>query len=163
LKWVLPLYRLLYGSVALLFAVAGMAVVVFAVGRLMQSISAGQPTETIDAIGFLAVALVALEISQTVVEEEVIRQAHVSAPTRVRRYLSRFLVVVIIALSVETLVGVMRMQESPADLPHAASVGFAVAALLVGWGAFIWFNRAAEELEPEAMREAKSEDRKLKK
>ena len=69
----------------------------------------------------------------------------------------------VVALSVETLVGVMQtMHESPANLPHAASVGFAAAALLLGWGAFIWFNRAAEELEPEAMAEAKREDRKLK-
>jgi hypothetical protein len=27
---------------------------------------------------------------------------------------------------------------------------------------FIWFNRAAEDLEPEAMEEAKREDQKLK-
>jgi hypothetical protein len=38
----------------------------------------------------------------------------------------------------------------------------AVGVLLAGWGAFIWLNRAAEEIEPEAMQEAKREDRKLK-
>jgi len=33
--------------------------------------------------------------------------------------------------------------------------------MLAGWGVFIHLNRSAEELEPEAMEEAKSEDRKL--
>jgi hypothetical protein len=33
----------------------------------------------------------------------------------------------------------------------------------VAWGAFIWFNRAAEQLEPEAMQDAKREDRKVEK
>jgi hypothetical protein len=32
---------------------------------------------------------------------------------------------------------------------------------LAAWGVFIRLNRAAEVLEPEAMREAKDEDRKV--
>jgi hypothetical protein len=36
------------------------------------------------------------------------------------------------------------------------------AALLAGWGVFIGLNRYAEELEAEAMKEAKREDGKLK-
>ena len=48
-------------------------------------------------IGLLTVALMALEMAQTVIEEEVLRRVHVSAPTRVRRYISRFLVVVVVA------------------------------------------------------------------
>jgi hypothetical protein len=38
----------------------------------------------------------------------------------------------------------------------------AVGFMLAGWGIFIKLNRAAEELEPEAMQEAKREDKKLK-
>jgi len=162
MKWLVA-FRVCYAFIALFFAVAGAALVAFAVGHLWGSIAAWQPAGTIEAMGLLAVALVSLEISQTITEEEVIRQAHVSAPTRVRRYLSRFLVVVVVALGVETLVGVTKtLQEDIAGLPSAVTVGFAAAALLVAWGAFIWLNRAAEELEPEAMAEAKREDRKLK-
>jgi hypothetical protein len=46
-------------------------------------------------------------------------------------------------------------------LPHAASVLAAAGLLLAGWGLFIQFNRTAEDLEPEAMEEAKREDEKL--
>jgi drug/metabolite transporter (DMT)-like permease len=163
MKWLIPSFRILYGAVAFLFGVAGVGLMVFAVKEIARSFTASQPAGAIEGLALLAVALVALEIAQTVTEEEVIRKAHVSAPTRVRRYLSRFLVVVVVALGVETVVGVMQtMHESPANLPNAASIGFAAAALLAGWGAFIWFNRSAEELEPEAMEEAKREDRKLK-
>jgi hypothetical protein len=80
----------------------------------------------------------------------------------VRRYLSRFLVVVVVALCIETLVGVMRfLHESPQHLPMAASIGFAAAAVLASWGAFVWLNRAAEDVEPDAMEEAKREDEKV--
>ena len=47
-------------------------------------------------------------------------------------------------------------------LLHAAVMVLAVGVLLAGWGLFIRLNRAAEELEPEAMQEAKREDHKLK-
>jgi hypothetical protein len=54
------------------------------------------------------------------------------------------------------------MHENPAQLIYAASILSAVGLILAGWGIFVRFNRAAEELEPEAMEEAKREDRKLK-
>ncbi len=116
----------------------------------------------IEAVGLLAVAVVALQIGQTILEEEVVRSVHVSAPTRVRRFLSRFLVVVVVALSIGGLVAVFQaLHQDPERLPEAASVLVAVGAMLAGWGMFIKLNRAAEELEPEAMAEAKHEDAKL--
>jgi len=114
-------------------------------------------------MGLVAVAVVALQIAQTITEEEVIREAHVSAPTRVRRFLSRFLVVIVVAIAIEGLVATFKaMHENPEHLTHAATVFLSVGVLLAGWGAFIKLNRAAEELEPEAMAQAKSEDKKLK-
>ena len=92
-----------------------------------------------------------------------LRKVQVSAPTRVRRFLSRFVVVVVVALSIECLVTVFELaHDDPARLPHAASIGLAAGVLLAAWGIFIKLNKSAEELEPEAMAEAKGEDRKVK-
>jgi hypothetical protein len=118
--------------------------------------------QAIEAVGLLAISVVSLQIAQTITEEEVIRDAHISAPTRVRRYLSRFLVVVVVALSVEGLVAAFKfLHEDPEMLPSAAAILVAAGSLLAAWGVFVKFNRAAEELEPEAMAEAKKEDVKL--
>jgi len=92
------------------------------------------------------------------------REAHMSAPTRVRRFLSRFMVVLVVSLSIETVVLSFRLsQDQPENLPYAASIGVTAALLLAAWGVFIWFNRSAEQLEPEAMQDAKREDRKIEK
>lgn len=124
------------------------------------------PNQRLDAIlesiALLTVAVASLELGQTILEEEVQREAHMAAPTRVRRFLSRFLVVLVVSLSIETLVLVFRLsRETPEQLPYAAAVGVAAGALLAGWGLFIWLNRTAEELEPEAMEQAKEEDEKV--
>jgi hypothetical protein len=116
----------------------------------------------IESLGLIAVAVVALQIARTIAEEEVIRQAHVSAPTRVRRFLSRFMVVIVVALAIEGLVATFKaLHEDMSLLPHAASILIGVGVVLSGWGVFIRLNRYAEELEPEAMDKAKDEDRKL--
>jgi hypothetical protein len=106
----------------------------------------------------------ALELGQTILEEEVQRDSHMSAPTRVRRFLSRFLMVIVVALSLETVVLVFRVsQDAPEQLPYVACIGLTAAALLAAWGVFVKLNRSAEELEPEAMQAAKREDRKVEK
>ena len=88
------------------------------------------------------------------------RAVHVGSPTRLRRFLSRFLIVVVVSLGVECLVGVFQfMHTKPEFLPHVASVGVAAAILLASWGLFVRMNVEAEKLEPEAMREAKAEDK----
>jgi hypothetical protein len=167
MKIVIRLLAVLHGAVALSFAAAGVLLIGAAAHHLWSAVGMGfgdtkASLSVIEAIGLLAIALVALEITQTVVEEEIIREANISAPTRVRRYISRFLAVVVVALSVEALVATFAAQhEDPSALAHAASIGFAAAALLAGWGVFIWLNRAAEDIEPDAMRKAKGEDSKV--
>ena len=132
-------------------------------GAVRSAFDPSRSQTIIEAVGLLAAAVVALQIAQTIAEEEVVRGAHISGPTRVRRFLSRFLVVIVIALALEGLVATFRaLHENPSQLPYAAALVGAVGVLLVGWGVFIRTNRYAEELEPEAMKEAKREDRKLR-
>ncbi len=116
----------------------------------------------LESIGLLTIAVAALELGQTVLEEEVLRKAGMSAPTRVRRFLSRFLIVVVVSLSIECLVAVFQlMHKEPALLPQAAMIGLAAAGLLIAWGFFLRQNIHVEELEPEAMAVVKSEDHKM--
>jgi hypothetical protein len=167
MKLLRHVFALLHGLMAVLFAVAALLLIATAIqvawSGLVDGFGRDAAQEIIDAVGLLAAAVVALQISQTVVEEEVQREVHVSGPTRVRRFLSRFFVVVTVALAIEALVATFRaVHEDPAQLVYVGML-LAGTALLVGaWGAFVFFNRSAEELEPEAMRDVKREDERLK-
>ena len=150
-------------SAAALIVLAGIqiwtGIHLFAESTLAQRLNA-----VLEGIALLTVAVAALELAQTILEEEVLRESHMSAPTRVRRFLSRFMVVLVVSLSIETVVLVFRFsQEHPEYLPYVACVGITAALLLAAWGLFIRLNRSAEELEPEAMAQAKREDRKVEK
>lgn len=167
MKLLLRLFRYTHGLMAFLFAGAAFMLIIIAtrIGGVafIGGLDRGAAQDIIEAVGLLAAAVVALQIAETIFEEEVIRDTNISAPTRVRRFLSRFFVVVVVALAIEGLVATFKaIHEDPTQLPYAASILVAVGILLAAWGVFVHLNRSAEELEPEAMAEAKREDEKLK-
>jgi len=167
MKTVLRLISTIHGLMAILFACAALALIVIAARvawvALLSELDRSAAQGVIEAVGLLAAAVVALQIAQTITEEEVIRDVHISAPTRVRRFLSRFMVVVVVALAIEGLVATFKaIHEDMTQLAYAAGLLFSVGIVLTGWGLFVRLNRYAEELEPEAMQAAKREDRKLK-
>ena len=166
MKIALRLISTIHGLMAVLFACAALILIVVAARvawmALLSGLDRSAAQGVIEAVGLLAAAVVALQIAQTITEEEVIRDAHISAPTRVRRFLSRFLVVVVVALAIEGLVATFKaIHEDMTELAYAASLLVSVGVVLAGWGVFVRLNRFAEELEPEAMAAAKREDRKL--
>ena len=167
MKALLRVFAIIHGLMAVLFSCAALMLVVIAAKVGLVAFVGGLDRDAaqriIEAVGLLAAAVVALQIAQTIAEEEVMRDAHISGPTRVRRFLSRFLVVVVVALTIEGLVATFRAaHEDPAQMLYAAGIVFAAGVLLAGWGVFVRMNRYAEELEPEAMAEAKREDKKMK-
>jgi hypothetical protein len=166
MKAFLRAFSIIHGLMAILFACAALMLIIIAakVGWLAFAggLDRSAAQQIIEAVGLLAAAVVALQIAQTIAEEEVVRGAHISGPTRIRRFLSRFLVVIVVALTIEGLVATFKAaQEDPAHLLYAAGMVLSAGVLLAGWGVFIRMNRYAEELEPEAMAEAKREDKKL--
>ncbi|HUR89363.1 MAG TPA: hypothetical protein VMZ74_09785 [Ramlibacter sp.] len=166
MKALLALFQWIHKLTAVLFALSSLVLIAIA-GRigaqaLFQGFDEEAALQVIEAIGLLAAAVVALQISETIIEEEVIRDAHVSAPTRVRRFLSRFYVVVIVSLAIEGLVATFNaIHQDMSHLVDAAALISSTALLLAAWGVFIYWNTAAEKLEPEAMEQAKAEDEKV--
>ena len=158
-----------YVGIIFLFICCALSLIVFAALELWHGVNPWVAIElrvrfnsVLESIGLLTIAVVALELGQTILEEEVQREVQVSAPTRVRRFLSRFMVVVVVALSIESLVAVFELaHDDTSRLPQAASIAVAAGVLLAAWGFFIKMNRSAEELEPEAMEKAKREDAKV--
>ena len=169
MKLLLMLFPAGHMVISVMFIVSAFALLVFGGIELFHAVtpwgnrSAGARIDgLLNCIALLTIAVAALELGQTIVEEEIQRASHMSSPSRVRRFLSRFLVVLVVALSIETLVAVFRFsRDNPSNLPYAAAIGLTAAGLLAAWGIFIRLNLGAEELEPEALAAAKREDRKV--
>jgi len=168
-KTIRRLFAVGFTIITFLFACCALALIVLATWELWRGINPyslaslrERFSSLLESIGLLTIAVAAFELGQTILEEEVWREVHTSGPTRVRRFLSRFMIVIIVALAIEAMIAVFEFaHDDPTHLPHASFIGIAAAVLLAGWGIFIKFNIGAEILEPEAMAEAKREDDKI--
>jgi hypothetical protein len=166
MKLVHSLFTAVHAVIALLFALAALTLVWIAARAAWSVWSGGLDADAtlhmVQALGILASGVVALQIAQTVVEEEVVRDAHISgshagAP-----------------VSVPFSGGAGRGTGHRGPGGHVQGPGRpgqpAVflgpdrggGRLAGGVGVFIHLNRSAEELEPEAMQEAKGGDRKMR-
>ena len=164
-KLIHQFYRLVHALIALMFLLAALALIFLAAQiawKVMEEAALGSAVVyVVEALGILAAAIVSVQISQTILEEEIIRDAHISGPSRIRRFLSRFMVMLVVALTIEGLIASFKAQKEPQHLLCAAALLAATGILLAGWGWFIKLNSVAEQLEPESLEEAKSEDTKV--
>lgn len=169
MRVLLKLFGAGYIAVSIFFFVCGVALVGMAAWEFWEAVTAVVDADApprfvsiLECVGLLTIAVAAFELGQTVLEEEVQRELSISTPTRVRRFLSRFIVVVVVSLSIECLVSAFQsLHGHPELLVNAGVIGACAAALLLAWGAFIRLNVSAEHLEPQAMLEAKAEDQNV--
>lgn len=144
-----------FAAVVMLFAGCAVALIVFSGMELWRAV---QPSEVLtltkrfdvilDCIAMLTIAMASMELAQTIVEEEFEQSNRLSASARARRVLSRFLVVVIVSLAIESLVAIFKLlHDDPAKISNAAFIAFAAAALLVAWGAFIRLSQHGQARE----------------
>jgi hypothetical protein len=97
----------------------------------------------LDSIAVLTMAVVAFELGQTILEEKVQREAQRRMPMRVRRLLSRFMIVLVVSLSMKALAAVFQFNRAqPEHLSYAATIGLMAAVLLAAWGLFMGLNRS---------------------
>lgn len=133
-----------FAVVVVLFAGCAIALIVFAGMELYRAVL---PSELLtltkrfdlilDCIAMLTIAMAAMELAQTIVEEEFEHSSRLNAAARARRVLSRFLVVVVVSLAIESLVAIFKfMHDDPAKISDGAFIAFAAATLLVSWGVF---------------------------
>jgi len=163
------LFSVGFSIITILFVLCAFTLIFFAALEWWEAISPeeGSPTwarfnSVLESIGLLTIAVASLELGQTILEEEVRRESEMSAPTRVRRFISRFMIVIIVALSIEFLVAVFNfIHDNPSQLPQAAAIGVGTAALFAAWGLFIKLNKGVEEMEPEGLERVKREDKNL--
>lgn len=169
MKFIQKIFLIGYLLIVALFFTCGLGLIVLAAIETWSALTPATGANVrdrfelvLECIGLLTIAVAALELGQTVLEEEVQRSVNISSPTRVRRFLSRFLIVVVVSLSIECLIGVFQfMHGRPQYLPHAAAIGVAAAAILATWGLFVRMNVSAEELEPHSMQKVQAEDRQV--
>lgn len=139
--------RALYGVVAIALTLISLAMIVGAGMDALQALATGEPLSQslLDGIGLVVVGLAVFDVAKYLVEEEVLRDRELSSATEARQTMTKFVVIIVIAVSLEALVFVLGAASEDLNLlvfPAAllAVSGFMVIAL----GVYMRLSTSAE-------------------
>ena len=99
-----------------------------------------------NGVGLLIVSLAIVDVAKFVVEENVVRERELRSAGEARRSLTKFMTIIVIALSLEAVVGIFEAgrQRDFQDLLYPAAVMVVAVLALVGLGTFQFLSRLAE-------------------
>ena len=142
--------KAIFYTIILLFILIAALLIVLAFYSLWETIIA-LPVVKLDtlfeAIGFTTVSSAVFELARTMFDEELKSTVKMNAPRKIRHFISRFMTVVIISLSIEFLTMVFRFSHKADEfifLLQSAAVAAGIALVFVAWA---YFNRTSVGVE----------------
>jgi len=142
------LARLLFIMVALALFALAITLVISGAWQLVRGAFGGEIGifNLMNGVGLLIVSLAIADVAKFVVEENVVRERELRSPAEALRSLTKFMTIIIIALSLEAVVGIFEAgREKQFDqLVYPAVVMAAAILALVGLGAFQFLSRRSQ-------------------
>lgn len=131
----------------LTFAISSITVVVFAFWKIIQCLinNCDILLGLLDFVGYLIISVAIFDVGRYLLEEEVFRERELRSPKEARQSLTKFMVIIVIAVTLEALLSVIRAGTKDTSLLIYPSALFLVATLLlIGLGLFQRLSVAAE-------------------
>jgi hypothetical protein len=138
---------LVYTIASLSLLAISLAMLAYALWEVYGAVQAGQRIidTMLNAIGLIVIAMAGFDVSKYLMEEEVLRDRELRSASEARQTLTKFLVIIIIAISLEALVFVFRAGSKDfADLLYPTLLIGASAFLVITLGLYQRFSTEAE-------------------
>jgi len=104
------------------------------------------PTLLIESLGSIAIGIAVLDLTKSILNAEIAEQTIMDVQERARNFLTRFLAVVIFALSMEVFIKVAQADIMMAGIfGDVAMLGIAVAAMLIGLAVYVRLSASGEK------------------
>ncbi len=125
---------------SLLLILVGLRDVLLAIAGTHELVSAA-----LDAIGLTVIALAVFDIAKYLYEEEVTRERELRSPREARRTLTKFLVIIVIAVTLEALVFIFETGTTAMEqLIYPTALLVAAVFLVIGLG---WYQKLSSGTE----------------
>lgn len=148
-----PYFKTMYSFIVLgLFSVAGVLMYTAAVECIKVAQSLITPHQDIEipfgVVIYLTLALAIFDLGKTTLEEEVLLYKDILRHSSTRRTITRFIAVIIIAVSIEALLMIFKaaLHGGGEQLIAAVWIILATAALLVSLGIYVYLGSQAESI-----------------
>jgi hypothetical protein len=152
--------KIIYLAIALVLMLLALALVAGAMWTLVARVVAGESDtlHLLHSVGLIIVSVAIFDVGKFLFEEEVLHDRELRSIRESRRSLTKFMAIIIVALSLEALVLVFETKQEHVHslLYSSALMGSAVLAL-VGLGVFQLLSSKADALRPWESAKAEAE------
>jgi hypothetical protein len=142
------LSRLLFVLVALALFALAISLLVSGSWQLVRGALGGEIGiyNLMNGVGLLIVSLATADVAKFVIEENVVREREMRSPAEALRSLTKFMTIIIIALSLEAVVGIFEAgrEKNFEQLVFPTLVMVAAILALVGLGLFQYLSRRSQ-------------------
>lgn len=131
--------NLIYTLASVALLLMSLTMIGYAVSQVWQALAAGQQIidKLLDGISLIVIAIAGFDVSKYLVEEEVLRERELRSPHEARQTLTKFMVIIVIAVSLEALVFIFGSgKEDVTTLIYPALLLGLVTLLLIGLGLY---------------------------
>lgn len=136
-----------YTIISLTLALISVAMVTYAVWEVWIAIAAGAEIigKILDAIGLIVVAVAVFDVAKYLMEEEVLRDRELRSAREARRTLTKFIVIITIAVNLEALVFIFGAGSTDiSTLLYPTALLTAGTLMVIGLGIFQRLSVSAE-------------------
>jgi hypothetical protein len=160
------LSRLLYSLAALALSLISLAMITAAGLDIWQTLGTGETLKhsLLDGIGLVVVALAVFDVAKYLMEEEVMRNRELSSMPEARQTLTKFIVIIVIAVTMEALVFILdAASEDLTLLVYPATLLGVASVMVVSLGIYLRLSgnveqRLGDDGEPTHGRPTRSDD-----
>lgn len=138
----------IYSIVSLTLALISLAMVAYALWEVWSAIATNTTIiqKILDAIGLIVVAVAVFDVAKYLMEEEVLRDRELRSAREARRTLTKFLVIIAIAVNLEALVFIFGAGSTDVStLLYPTALLAAGTLMVIGLGIFQRLSVSAEE------------------
>ena len=138
----------IYSIVSLTLALISLAMVAYALWEVWSAIATNTAIiqKILDAIGLIVVAVAVFDVAKYLMEEEVLRDRELRSAREARRTLTKFLVIIAIAVNLEALVFIFGAGSTDVStLLYPTALLAAGTLMVIGLGIFQRLSVSAEE------------------
>jgi hypothetical protein len=131
-----------YFTVATLFlTLLAIVLLLIAIWEMAAALLHGEVVGVLESVGLVIVGFASIETAKFIAEEEILRRKELRSAVESRRSLTKFVTIIVIAISLEALVMVFEANRTDVAKAIYPAALFAVAMLaLVALGAFQWLS-----------------------